>query len=169
MNYQVLLLIAGIILIVFHAFAPDAVPFGIDLILGLLATAAFLVLFIRWWVVGIREHPAVERFAPDREDLKRATPEILYLLEDGWGIKRIVDMIAANYQLPPKMVYEHTMELMSRKQDGEQGNRDFIRSEPVGPAGPNYRGPIGFTGIEEDPDSPQQPGERWITDNSEDE
>ena len=118
MKSKAILLICGLAAVLFHYFVPGLVPDNLDLIVGLIVVVVTSILLIQWIVVETRDVPAVEELRPDTEDLREATDEILYLLEEGWGVKRIVDMISANYQLPPKMVYEHVMELMSSRHEG---------------------------------------------------
>lgn len=107
----------GFILLMIHYFAPGLVPYDIDFIAGLVVLAFATFIFVQWMVEGTRGVPAVEYFEPTTEDLRETTPEILYLLEEEWSVKKIVDMISGNYQLPPKMVYEHVLEVMSTRQE----------------------------------------------------
>ena len=116
MGYAFLILI-GLIGVLVHAASPELVPFDLDIIFGLVALAGGGIGTAFTYLRYAKATPAVERLRPDTEQLKDASQEINFLLEDGWGVKRIVDMISANYQLPPKLVYEHVMEIMNSRQD----------------------------------------------------
>lgn len=117
MTQRAVPLLIGVALLLFHSFAPGVLPYDLPLILGG-ALAGFSVLwFVFWIVTENRKTPVVERFKPDEQDLKTASTEILYLLEEGWGVKRVVDMISKNYKLQPRIVYNHVMELMRGRPD----------------------------------------------------
>jgi hypothetical protein len=122
----IVLFFIGLALVIFHSLAPEMVPFSLDMLVGGALLVITVIVFIRWMVLETQARPAIEHLEPNEEDLRNATPEILYLLEDGWGVKKIVDMISANYQMPPKMVYEHVMELMSTRQE----SLEFAQSKP---------------------------------------
>lgn len=111
------LFLIGFALLLIHYFLPGLVPYDVDFIAGLVVLILATFIFFQWIFEGTKGIPAVEYFEPTTEDLREATPEILYLLEEEWGIKKIVDMISSNYQLPPKMVYEHVLEVMSSRQE----------------------------------------------------
>jgi hypothetical protein len=107
----------GLLLIIIHSVIPGVIPDGLDLVIGLILTVGAGAAIAYWTITFNRATPPVEYFRPDQAELGEATPEILYLLEDGWGVKKIVDMIASNYQLPPKLVYDHVMDLMASRRE----------------------------------------------------
>jgi len=107
------LFIIGIIAVVFHSISPDTVPYSLDTILGAVMIVLFFIWTTMWIVTENSKTPAVVRFDADEDGITRAAPEIKFLLEDGWDVKRVVDMVSANYQITPKLVYEHVMDLIA--------------------------------------------------------
>ena len=117
-------------LILFH-YALPVIPFGFDLIAGVILLIITGTVLVQWIITENRARPAVEPLALDMEELHETTQEILFLIDQGWGIKRIVDMISANYKLPPKMVYEHVVELMNTDRKIGEGGLQPVPIDPL--------------------------------------
>lgn len=132
MKIKAFLFFVGLAAVILHFAKPGLLPQDVALVAGLLLMGIFGALIVLWIIKENKNIPAVETLKANVESLVEATPEILYLFEDGWDVKRIVDMISANYQLPPKSVYEHVMELMANRQK-ELDNSQRVSSPFAGP------------------------------------
>jgi len=116
----------GLALIFFYSFirAPasesDLTWIVAILYLGIAIMVFSTISIITWTMRETKGVPAVEYFDSDGEDLSEATPEILYLLEEGWEVKKIVTMVSSNFDLHPKQVYEHVINLISEKEESQE-------------------------------------------------
>jgi hypothetical protein len=127
----------GLALVLVQRATGDSIPNNLGTYIGAATMIGAAIWFVIWVIEESKRTPAIERFRPDQEDLRKATPEILYLLEDGWGVKRIVDLISANYRVPPKTVYGHVMEVMSSRPDlSNRSNDSDELSKPIQFGGP---------------------------------
>lgn len=127
MKNKLILFIAGLALIIFYHIlsgsnADENPAWVLTLMtatnyLGFILMVSAVGITIYWIVTENRDIPAVEYLDTEEEDLNEATPEILYFLDQGLDVKKIVATISINFNLKPKLVYEHVVNLISERDE----------------------------------------------------